>query len=247
MMAYARAYAWRWFGLVECSREYLRFTWLEISFRLGFALALINWSEGSRFSLHIHLGWPNIFIKLPFRSTGGNPDYGSQTWGFSLHAYDGHFSWKNATKIIHWPWSFDHYRTSYVRKDGTWNHEFAHEQRGINKLGRDVALESWKIRHQREQDTKWKEEHFYRYVLKSGEVQERIATICVEEREWRRRWLPFTRLFGMVQRTIGVDFSGEVGERSGSWKGGTVGCSYEMKAGETPLECLRRMERERKF
>jgi hypothetical protein len=246
-MSFISTYAYRWFGIFELSRQYIRSRWVEISYGFGIALALINWSEGSRYSLHIRLGWPNIFIKLPFRSTQGNPDYGSQTWGFSLHRYDGHFSWGNDTKIIHWPWSFDHYRTSYVRKDGSWNHDLASEQRGINKLGRDTALESWKIRHEREEATKWSEDNPYRYVLKSGEVQDRIATICVEEREWRRRWLPFTKLFRKVSRTISVQFNDEVGERSGSWKGGCIGSSYEMRQHETPVDCLRRMERERKF
>jgi hypothetical protein len=39
----------------------------------------------------------------------------------------------------------------------------------------------------------------------------------------------------------------EAGKRKGSWKGGTLGCGYELKKNETPLECLRRMESEREF
>jgi len=41
--------------------------------------------------------------------------------------------------------------------------------------------------------------------------------------------------------------SKEVGKEKGSWKGGCVGCSYEILPNETPLECLKRMEKERKF
>jgi len=41
--------------------------------------------------------------------------------------------------------------------------------------------------------------------------------------------------------------TGEVGERTGEWKGGTTGCGYQMLPNETPLETLRRMEKERKF
>lgn len=87
------------------------------------------------------------------------------------------------------------------------------------------------------------ETHDYTYTLRSGEVQHRKATIRVEEQEWRRWWLPWRR----VWRGIWVKFDGEVGERTGSWKGGTIGCGYEMLPDETPLDCLRRMERERKF
>lgn len=46
---------------------------------------------------------------------------------------------------------------------------------------------------------------------------------------------------------IDVQFDGEVGERSGSWKGGTVGCSYDKLPTEGIEQCLRRMEKEREF
>ena len=87
------------------------------------------------------------------------------------------------------------------------------------------------------------ETHSYTYVLDSGEIQKRFATIRYEEMEWHRRWLPWRKIW----RGISVKFDNEVGARAGSWKGGTVGCSYEMLPGESPLQCLRRMERERKF
>ena len=102
----------------------------------------------------------------------------------------------------------------------------------------------WGWKFQRE----WKEggeprQYTYRYERESGEIQERTATVGIEVREWARRWIPWR----MTRRTISVNFSDEVGERSGSWKGGVCGCSYDMKPGESRLECLRRMERERRF
>ena len=93
----------------------------------------------------------------------------------------------------------------------------------------------------------WRAELPYTYALRSGEVQERRATISVEELEHRRRWLMWCPLFALVRKSIKVEFSGEVGEGTGSWKGGTMGCGYEMKKGESPEDCLRRMERSRKF
>jgi hypothetical protein len=84
----------------------------------------------------------------------------------------------------------------------------------------------------------------YKYTLKSGEVQERIASVIKEYRIWGRKWFPFlTR----ERNSIWVTFNEEVGERTGSWKGGVTGCGYDLKDGETALECLRRMEKERKF
>lgn len=101
----------------------------------------------------------------------------------------------------------------------------------------------WSWRHREHKILSAPEKHDYIYRLRSGEIQQRTATIKVESRMWTRYWLPWRRL----SRYIDVDFSDEVGERTGSWKGGTTGCSYNMLADETPLQCLRRMERERSF
>jgi len=50
-----------------------------------------------------------------------------------------------------------------------------------------------------------------------------------------------------TKESIDVEFSGEVGERSGSWKGGCIGCSYDLRPDETMLCTLRRMEKEQSF
>lgn len=101
----------------------------------------------------------------------------------------------------------------------------------------------WHWDHKKHEILTQPETHPYKYTLKNGTVQERTATIYVETRLWTRYWLPW-RLF---RKSIDVQFDKEVGERSGSWKGGCYGCGYDMKSGETPLQTLRRMEIERKF
>lgn len=101
----------------------------------------------------------------------------------------------------------------------------------------------WAWRHREHAIECGPKSYSYRYERESGEIQERIATITQERRIWTRRWIPWRKLV----RSINVEFNGEVGERTGSWKGGTIGCGYTMKPGESPLECLRRMERERRF
>ena len=88
-----------------------------------------------------------------------------------------------------------------------------------------------------------KEAHDFTYHLRSGEIQHRKATIQPWYREWRRKWLPWK----LPQHTIEIEFDSEVGERSGSWKGGVMGCGYDLRKGETPLQALRRMESERKL
>lgn len=62
------------------------------------------------------------------------------------------------------------------------------------------------------------------------------AKTRIEEREWRHgegwfKWLSRFRK-PMIQRSMDIEFSGETGERKGSWKGGTMGTGIEMLPGE---------------
>lgn len=239
------ALAYRWFGLLECSRQMLRTTWLEVYSKIGLALALINFGDDDdrgHFTLHIHLIWPNIYLRLPFLPRRAPKDDMLDSWGFSLSSdswSDIHLNWGARTKIVHMPWALEFYRKSVLAKDGTWLHDMAPARLG--------GLRNWQEFCDEVEASGHRETHPYTYTLRNGTVQERTATITVEEYEWRRRWLQWSKMLRLVRRSINVEFSDEVGERTGSWKGGTIGCSYEMKPGETPLDTLRRMEREREF
>jgi len=90
----------------------------------------------------------------------------------------------------------------------------------------------------------------YTYTRNNGDIQNRIATFTEGEMEWRWRIthkLPFRIGPKKVSRSIWVSFDNEIGEKTGSWKGGCTGCGYEMLSFEKPLDTLRRMEAERKF
>ena len=147
-----------------------------------------------------------------------------------------------------WPWTVpDHYQCS----GPTYGFQFCEDllwlHYGKSKGKRDdptiTIYMPWHWEHREHTVLSDKEEHPYRYFLRSGEVQIRTATINAESRRWTRWWLPREK----VHKSINVMFDAEVGERTGSWKGGCIGCGYEMKPGETPLQTLRRMERERTF
>lgn len=101
----------------------------------------------------------------------------------------------------------------------------------------------WRWRHRKHEILSDPVEYAYSYTLRSGQVQYRKATIQVEARQWTRPWLPYKR----TDKYIDVRFDGEVGERSGSWKGGCIGCSWTMLPHEDAYSALLRMERERKF
>ena len=109
------------------------------------------------------------------------------------------------------------------------------------KLGKkDGGPDPWEFR----KESAYRELHRYQYTLKSGEVQERTAACTIEKRKWHRKWFPFLT---KTSEVIDIKFNDEVGERTGSWKGGTIACSYEKMPEETIGECIRRMERERIF
>ncbi len=212
---------------------------LEISKRWGLALALCHFEENA--SLQVMLIYGQFFIRLP-KSFWREPkemmsSYGfSWAWGKDDRGRDIHFNWGDKYKIIHMPWDYTHIRHDILMADKTWKRV---GKGGLDNMNDDSMPWRW--------TDKFQETYDYKYLLRSGNAQEVKATIGVEEREWRQKWLKWTPLFAKVRRTIDVSFSNEVGERSGSWKGGCTGCGYNLLKGETPLQCLRRMEKERKF
>lgn len=241
------ALARRLTGFCYAEHGLMKFRWAEISTGWGLALALCKFEEN--WSLHCHLIYVNMFFTLwrPRRE----PEGGMESYGFSIPFDPGyglfsavHLNWGDASKIIHMPWQWVWCRTSILAEDGKhWIHELV-THRGNEVVGQPPKSDKWF--HFRDLP-KWTYEAPYRYVLNSGEVQDRRATISVMEMEWRWRWFSWLPWPRMVRRSIEIEFDGEVGERAGSWKGGCVGCGYDLRYDETPWDCLRRMERERKF
>jgi len=182
----------------------------------------------------------NLTLILPFRNKWKD-ECDCPKWGIAIHnntfwvykGGKGNMNGGNRWWTAYMPWSYQWVRTSYLRKDGTWEHE----SEGNRK---DMYEEKWL-------PIIWNETYDYTYVLKSGTVQKRKALLKVVEREWRWHWFKWLPLTKMVRKTIDITFDDEVGERTGSWKGGTLGCGYNMKKGELPEQTLRRMEKERKM
>lgn len=216
-----------------------RNNWMEFCPKFGFRIEYdVAGYFDSRPMICFCFGWGAFYIHLPF-DTGINecepPAYGFYWYESALW-----IKWGKKVYAFHSPWSWDWYRTSYLLSDNSWVNE-------VN--GKRNRVEFWKDEWQ---EKAWKAEYPYKYIRKNGEVQNRRAKLNIEEREWRRKFLMWTPLFNKVSRTIAVNFNDEVGEKTGSWKGGCTGCSYELKKigkdkFEEPLTCLMRMEEERKF
>lgn len=185
----------------------------------------------------LFFGWGKMYIHLPIRT--GIQDCESAAWGINFHNntvwiyIGGGLNFEGGKKWLTWQIPFvtkDWVRTSILLKDDTWEHETKDNRKSFYN-------DYWK-----EKQKSWT----YDYT-DSYDNTIIPTTIYVEEREWRPKWLKWTKLFNIVSRTIDVHFSEECGKGKGSYKGGCLGCSYNLLPSEEPLDCLKRMEKERKF
>lgn len=215
--------------------------------RIGIAtwrwsIALCKFEE--HWSLHLFCLWITLWkTRMP-------PEEIMESWGFTFDNESRclHLNWGDRYKIIYYPWMFDHCRTEVMLNDGTF---VPYERFRTCKVGtKDANGETIPpIRETPEPADRYRRTFPYRYILRSGEVQERQAIVTVERRAWCWRARPFRwlRWPSKVATSICVEFSDEVGEKTGSWKGGCIGCGYDLRPGESPEQCLRRMESERTF
>lgn len=192
----------------------------------------------NNYALYFCFIWGVFKIKLPFKtklSEGCDlPRYGLDTHGNTLWLYwggefDNKIGQMQNENLFTWDFPFFTYihdNHHAKNKKDKWqlvkNNEYSED---IYKWA-EVLLES------------------YTYMLKNGEIQKVTAKCYKDKRQWHRKWFPFLK---MVRVSIDINFSDEIGERSGSWKGGVLGCGYDMLKNETMKQCLRRMEKERKF
>lgn len=180
----------------------------------------------------------HLEIILPFRNKWTD-ECDPPKWGIAIHnntfwiyrGGEGNFAGGNKW----WTWnipfiSYDWVRTSILLKDDTWAHSTVKNRKSFYK-------DEWK-----EKKKSWTYDYTDSF---DGSV---IPTVIyVDEREWRPKWLKWTGLFKFVKTSIDIEFSKECGKEKGSWKGGTLGCNYPLLPNELPLDCLKRMEKERKF
>ena len=194
-----------------------------------------GWSFGARVTIHsddddrgrrlLNLSFWRLSIWLPLGKCDHpwGPMDGPQ-WGIEAsNEFGFQVYWGLRRKSWDWPWDW---------------HTLAYEQQ--------LADGSWVDVFDRDSEP-YVERYAYTYTLRSGEVQHRYAD--VSKRRHIITWQAF-KWFGWprwIKESIDIEFSGEVGERSGSWKGGCIGCSYDLRPGETMEQALRRMEAERKF
>lgn len=183
--------------------------------------------QGDRM-LNVGLGFAQVYIPLGISrreyQVGEEPSWGfymAQEFGVVLHWGQRRWQWD-------WPWTWHTLAYETMMPDGSWQalrYSFGESGRVLPYI----------------------EVHPYTYTLRSGEVQYRKATVS------KRRHVLCWRMFKAlgwprwIKESIDIEFDGEVGEHSGSWKGGCIGCVYDIRPDETMGAALRRMEAERKF
>lgn len=192
--------------------------------RFSFGLALFGRDGGLTGRVLLDLFGFYIFLC----KWGRPPEELMESWGFTYHMRGIQFQWGRHCRIWYLPWALEHQKTETMRPDGSWVPLIASYESG--------------------DDGRLREIHPYTYKLKSGDaLQQREAAVWAERREWRWRWfqwLPWPRI---IRTSIWVEFDEEIGERVGTWKGGTVGCGWDLRPGEALGDALGRMERDRKF
>lgn len=217
--------------------------WIIFYWGIGFDISfeLCGYFD-SRPRIRLHLIFFNLCLIIPIWLKKWADDCDSPKWGIAIHGskFWIHTGGKgNMNGGSKW-WAFripffykEWVRTSNLRIDGNWEHETMGNSKKFYE-------DKWKsiIKH---------ETFPYTYFLKDGTSQHRKATVKTEEREWRPYALMWTSYFAHISRTIDIQFDDEIGERTGSWKGGVTGCSYELLKGESPKECLYRMQLSREF
>ena len=213
--------------------------------KFGIYYNVCGYEEGNG-QLHISMfGWHNVF-KFPWKSKRfPYGDCDAPQYGIMIHNdtfwfhYGGKGNMNGGSKYKCWDIPFftkKHVRHEVVCDLGDNDLKLIPYNQITNKNNHYIPL--------RELDIVKK--YHYDYVDSyDGEVCP--CTYWVEEREWRPKWMTWTKMFRDVKRYIEIVFEKEVGKEKGSWKGGCIGCSYDLLPGEDPRSCIRRMELERKF
>jgi hypothetical protein len=203
------------------------------TFMYRFAISHWHWGVSlckfeENWSLHLFCLWITLW------KTRIEPLEIMDWWGIAYYPDEAYLAlgWGEKRWTINMPWSYGHCRWYQGRRDGTF----------------DLVKNSYSFWNPIP-DEYFRETYDYTYTLESGVVQERKATVQVVKMTWCWSGIPFRWLYWPCKTStfIDVNFDHEVGERSGSWKGGTIGCGWDLLPAETPEQSLRRMEKERKF
>jgi len=190
-------------------------------------------------------------VRTPDPAGGCWSEWFEREYGFSvdreaLHLHFGpqtHDSNTTKSKVYFLPWAARRFvRFSLYHLDG--QHHFTELERDTRRLQKAARVagtwhDSYSSQRKAEDAVQKISFAFQDYDL------EHINARChIDEREWRAgegwfKWLSLLKK-PTIRRSLSMEFDREVGERKGSWKGGTTGHSIEMLVGDSPEWAFRR-------
>jgi len=240
----------------SAKRELAHIEWL-FSRRSQFAVTAIFGYQDDGRSVCLHLGIPwlaELYLVLPFgprcrETKTGIQVHNNGLWFYPLTDENEHHAddpWYSKWYCWRFPWDMDWYSTEILKPlfgipSAEWPIVWRESQPDRK---RNPGISTFEVRKAREASVS--ETYDYTYTRKNGQTQNVQATIHVVRMQWRAKWWPIIRR-KHVRTSIDIAFSAEIGEGVDDWKGGCVGCGWDMEEGETPLQCLKRMEKERRF
>jgi len=242
---YGREYTKTEYWSLCFQKEGTYYTWRNswLQFNTGFWRPNVKIGPAGYFDdrakVDFSFGWGQFLINIPFIKSGID-ECDPPVYGFCLNGSEGMWfpdsiclHWDTNTRYIDLPWAYNWFGTSLLCKDSSWVYQ---KDERIKRENLPIC-----------EDDLFSESYDFVYTLESGVEQHRVATVVVEKREWRPSWMKWTKLFSKTNKSIQVSFDGEVGEHSGTWRGGTKTTSYPIKGNETPKQCLDRMSRDKKM
>jgi len=216
----------------------------------------ISFGKSEKFQLNIYSGWGfmikyltkgyndygyplfifqliygNFFLTLPWKhNIKSDPGHDAPSYGITYHNSSLMFYWNRKCKIWNLPYSYTWIRTSLLLKDKTWEHETKGNYKSFYE-------EPWLSKQ-------WQFTMPYKHKTTNEGVIDLFITCHITEREWRQKWLKWTKRGAKIKRTLDVDFSEEVGPRRGSYKGGVLGTGFIIPKSGNYYDALKTMEKE---
>ncbi len=192
---------------------------------------LFSWYWYLRFPVRV-LGIPTYFYKYeaPYHKAHFCLNRESLYWSRGTTEDEDYCSEKSKVTIKHWPWEW----------------QFV-EQRYLSPNQKENVLVNPKFMEREPPPPDWVATHHYVYTFAQGhgdneryETHESPCRIYAQSMMWKRKCFPFIKMRKVI---IDVSFEKEMGPKRGSWKGGLMGCSFDMLPHETILDTVRRMEK----
>ena len=192
-------------------------------------------------SVNLKIGIYKLYIDIPLYKTGKREsNFGNDSLQYGITYHDDTF-WLytgEGNKSFDAPWQWTivrhdllnldgslYYRNSYKNGRRSPDHLYFHELENTKSYVSAWTLtETMNITH----------------TTSHGDTQETVVTLHGEEREWRWKWLQWLPFNKLIHRVCDFEFSSELGDRAGSWKGGLTATSTEWKSSETLKESFTR-------